>query len=396
MQYNLTLLAAERLLPGKRMPHTKSVATFFFDTDTKLSVPRLNAFFDLDDVSRSRPNHAIDAPLRLVFGSLYVSRGGNQKEWIHMTSCTLRQTHVESAVFCPSSTQSSGCRVLKLRISTTDKRPMSVSVFDMPRLARKYSNDLSLSISGSPLGSSLVENYLIGRPKLSTRVYSNDGRAAPVFSDFLEMPVDRFSVRLSILLNTKHISTPLTNWGEPTSALARYNNATLPVRDSDHFAPRLPTPAASDDALEAYLTSVGSVLKDALSAGLPFIPAATTATTSQHTPVYACHFGWLAALLLVAGTLFATGAAALALLLRAPLALDMLSYVASMTYANPRFRTPPGGTALDGVERARLLRHVRVRIGDVHGDGAGGVGEVAFVAADDVETRELERKCLYI
>jgi hypothetical protein len=126
---------------------------------------------------------------------------------------------------------------------------------------------------------------------------------------------------------------------------------------------------------------------------MAFIPAATTATAAMHTPVFACQRAWCAVLLLAAAALFATGAAALALQLRATLAPDMLRYVSSMTYANPYFGAPPGGSALDGMERARLLRDVRVRVGDV--SGGSSVGTVAFVAAKDVETRALERRRHY-
>ncbi len=101
----------------------------------------------------------------------------------------------------------------------------------------------------------------------------------------------------------------------------------------------------------------------------------------------------MALLLLASAALFTAGVASPALQLRCALAPDMLRYVASLTYANPHFGTPPGGSALDGMARAKLLRRVRVRVGDV--GGARDVGEVAFVAADEVETRELERTRLY-
>ncbi len=44
--------------------------------------------------------------------------------------------------------------------------------------------------------------------------------------------------------------------------------------------------------------------------------------------------------------------------------------------------------------RTWLLHDVRVCVGDVN--GSGDVGEVAFVAVDDVPTRKLERQRLYL
>jgi hypothetical protein len=226
------------------------------------------------------------------------------------------------------------------------------------------------------------------------------------------------------LLNTIHVDSLSTNIDNPASTLARYDNATWPSRDIEIFVAK-PPPRQFLNVSE-FLTIDDTLTNDirgAMIRGLPFIPAATTATTSVHTPVYACQWGWLATLLLAAGALSATGAAALALQLRYALPPDVLRYVSSMTIANAHFRTlPPGGTTLDGAERARLLRDVRVRLGDIRGADGGGdngddddnddddeedggtggssvdgadVGEIAFVAADDVATRRLDFKRLY-
>ncbi len=46
---------------------------------------------------------------------------------------------------------------------------------------------------------------------------------------------------------------------------------------------------------------------DAVTNGLPFILAATTATASKHTPVYVRRFSWLATLLLASAPLLLTG-----------------------------------------------------------------------------------------
>ncbi len=110
----------------------------------------------------------------------------------------------------------------------------------------------------------------------------------------------------------------------------------------------------------------------------------------------------MALLLLASAALFTAGVASPALQLRCALAPDMLRYVASMTYANPHFSTPPGGSALDKMARVHLLcrvrvhllRRVHVHVGDV--GGARSVGEVAFVAAAEVETRDLEQTRFYV
>jgi hypothetical protein len=128
---------------------------------------------------------------------------------------------------------------------------------------------------------------------------------------------------------------------------------------------------------------------------MPFVSAAANGTVVASTDVFVCQFGWLAALLLASGTLFGPGVyatLALAAAGGATLAPDMLRCVASITYANAYFSTAPGATALDAVQRARLLRCVTMRNGDVRLNGV--VGEVAFVAVDEHRLQSLDNERL--
>jgi hypothetical protein len=63
-----------------------------------------------------------------------------------------------------------------------------------------------------------------------------------------------------------------------------------------------------------------------------------------------------------------------------------------MTYENPWVKVPDGGTTLDAMERARLLKDVEVRVADVCGDE--NVGHIALAAG--VPLRKLERGRLYV
>lgn len=70
---------------------------------------------------------------------------------------------------------------------------------------------------------------------------------------------------------------------------------------------------------------------------------------------------------------------------------ELFGFVTSMTYENPWVKVPDGGTTLDAMERARLLKDVEVRVGDVCGNNQ--VGHTAFAAG--VPLRALERGRLY-
>jgi hypothetical protein len=108
---------------------------------------------------------------------------------------------------------------------------------------------------------------------------------------------------------------------------------------------------------------------------------ATNGTATKHTETFCCHFDWLTMLLLASSTLCCLGSASFALTIRLMLVPDMLRYVASMTYANLNFTVLPGATALDTIHRTRLLRDIRVRVGDIARKD-DNIGKVAFVAAD--------------
>jgi hypothetical protein len=62
---------------------------------------------------------------------------------------------------------------------------------------------------------------------------------------------------------------------------------------------------------------------------------------------------------------------------------EVLGFVSSVTRDNPYVRVPGGGSTLDGLERARLLRDVRVRIGDV-GEAGGEAGYIAVGSEERV------------
>ncbi|OAP65480.1 hypothetical protein AYL99_01452 [Fonsecaea erecta] len=98
---------------------------------------------------------------------------------------------------------------------------------------------------------------------------------------------------------------------------------------------------------------------------------------------YATNKLWIAVDFISQTVLF--GAAIAAFWLRKnTIAPDIFGYVSSLTRDNPHINLPDGGTTLGGLERARLLRNVKVRIADVSRDGQ--VGHVGLVA----ETRQAD------
>lgn len=131
----------------------------------------------------------------------------------------------------------------------------------------------------------------------------------------------------------------------------------------------------SNTNLSQYINATtGNVLPDYQQA---------TATFIRTHPAYKANYVWIVLLLVVATILLLC--ALLSLLLRIlTIAPDILGFVSSFTRDSPYFEPlGPGGSLLDGEQRARRLRNVRVQIADVQPEAE--VGHIAFV--------NLERKC---
>jgi hypothetical protein len=61
---------------------------------------------------------------------------------------------------------------------------------------------------------------------------------------------------------------------------------------------------------------------------------------------------------------------------------DYLGYVSTLAKESPYVRMPNGGVNLDGLDRARLMKDLRVRLGNVN-EGRGEVGRLAFARLED-------------
>ena len=79
------------------------------------------------------------------------------------------------------------------------------------------------------------------------------------------------------------------------------------------------------------------------------------------------------------------------------IAPDIIGYVSTMTRDNPHFSLPTGHGMLDGIERARLLRDVRVQIAEVVDMKDGDIGHVALrnVDREDVDEGRLRKWTKY-
>lgn len=117
----------------------------------------------------------------------------------------------------------------------------------------------------------------------------------------------------------------------------------------------------------------------------------------RYDPSYRLNYAWVTIdflscfILLVAPTVAVH-------LRRRTLAPDIFGYVSSLTRDNPHINLPEGGSTLSGLDRARMLKNVKVKIADVRGDdGIGRVG-LARLGSEESMTgvKDLEKVKRYV
>lgn len=119
----------------------------------------------------------------------------------------------------------------------------------------------------------------------------------------------------------------------------------------------------------------GSYPADGYRSATPFMPMTANSTTQISVEVIACDYVWLAILFATSGLLLAVAVAGVVLSLGC-YAPDITGFVSSMTYYNLYTELPDGGGALSATERSRLLKDVKIRIGDAQGQD--DIGRVVF------------------
>jgi hypothetical protein len=121
----------------------------------------------------------------------------------------------------------------------------------------------------------------------------------------------------------------------------------------------------------------------------------TEAVVIRQVRIYKADVPWIISLVVCSFILLILGIVSffLSLSLTAP---DIFDYVSSFTRDNPYINAPAGGSGLDGAERARLLRKLRVQFGDVQpGEEEGYISLRTFEGREDADRGRVHRKRMY-
>lgn len=380
----------ERLVPGRTWQNMSGdnspweSSTFFLQAastaeshSSGAETPRTDAFYGL--ANSSRPN-AIFEKRKITFASRHYD---GDKFSVNIANCSMGQIHTETEVYC----NNGRCSPVRIRKSRSDMRPETVTAFDHSMVELVLLESFPKAL-GSTRGSTQTEQFLFNTSSFPFVSPSNSYTNKSGWVDLSAIPSDVFSRRLSLVLNTYYqISlAPNAYMGTlPSNNFTLYGPDTLPGLDINAYLP-------------TNLSTVNTTFTDwypifasrVFGLEIAFVGATANATMVDTQEVYACNFAWFAALLAATAIIFVTGAVSL-ILKRKTLAPEIFGFVASMTYENPYVKIPEGGSMLDAMERARLLKDVELYLADVRGND--DIGHIALAAG--IPLRKLERGRLY-
>jgi len=244
-------------------------------------------------------------------------------------------TRVESHVQC----QQSRCAVDRMRLSETDRRAARTTPFDNFTVSENMFKAFTIATGESvAVRLATATEQFIDNPSTPFTM----GRVA-----LYKLPKDVFTERFALLFNSFYQAGLAPN----------YQTGALPTNMSVYD-------------LDYHLDGNNSS---------PFQSNATTARVAHYQRVYVSNRSWLALMMICSLILQICAIAGLVLKhrLRGP---DILGFVSSMTRDNQYTPLHPGGSTLDGLERARLLRNVPVRLEDVN--WSEDIGRIALTFTD--------------
>jgi len=278
---------------------------------------------DSNYASNSKSNP--DARYNIIYASM-----GDSEGWIAAYNCTVGLYHIESDILCSGS----NCHVRRVRPSQNATWSDSGWPFPSPSITLPYNMLFWLGEATTQAQSAVIspiDFYVAG---YDTPFMATVPGGATISYD--NVTGEQLAKRLQSLINT--------GW-----QLSFQNQFTAQTPPDNQTALALSTNISTTSLSEG---------------GVGYTTTATTGTTVSTEDIFVADKTWITVTVIVAFVLLFCGIASMVFKYgtRSP---DILGFVSSMTRDNPNFEQIPGGDKLDGLQRARVLRHVRVQIADV-------------------------------
>ncbi|KAJ0120257.1 hypothetical protein J7T55_001114 [Diaporthe amygdali] len=289
-------------------------------------------------------------------------------------SSEVTQVLVETYIVCEEGL----CRATKIRPSTTDHRPENITAFDFwGVVALDMLNHANGNIQWSPTLLELFMNETSTIPVYHASTWLDAAEA--YWPNLAKVEPVILSRRVTLLLNSA-IHLLYSYYG--------FAGALPPVESVDYGPPHTPSGGLSAAAAAYNVTTPGEHMSDVdqyvqniVSRGAAFVAASTEASVTQKTVIYKADYVYVTVLVISSLALTITGLVGMIMGLRTR-EPDVFDPVMGLTYNNSSLGLPNPGSTLDANARAKLLRGMRVRLGDVAGEksvGMVGVGRTPEV-----------------
>ncbi|PVH89609.1 hypothetical protein DL98DRAFT_647344 [Cadophora sp. DSE1049] len=328
-----------------------------YNTSSIWGMPKYVSFYlgSYTNAAGSRINGTDTSPMELVL----LSRSGSDLNTpqnitnITMIKCSMTPTFVETSIKC----QGRDCRVDRIRDSTAPHPPSVPLSQGISQIWTLFSTGLAEASGVTSVFSTPTEHYISGQTDFP---FANGMEMVSLYNTSLT----ELSTNLAQVINTYWLAS-LSPW-------ASTNN--LPDDPSD-------------------LTAGNSTI---LANFFPFSANGTNMTTSYLEEVYSCNRGWLGALIVSSLLLFVAGVVGTTLKYMS-IGPDVLGYVSTLVAHDPYTfeASQRGNTAMDGLERARYMHGIQIRLEDVREREQVGHIAVATVSGRGDSARKLKIGRIY-
>jgi len=287
--------------------------------------------------------------------------------------CTPFQVYIESSITCEKTPDTKICKVTAQRLSRLPHNPESVTYLSFREVVLGVS---ALLPNLSPLADNNPAQRYLYDPTSADGVISGaasnlgDGQSPLALK---EVSLAQFSDRLGQFLNT-FIYASMWNTTAYTIGASFEGMTNTPLGgNAASFKPASPR--------EIY-----EMIQNQTAAFT--VPA----SLQKQIRIYKVSYPW-AAVFTFATCAMLFSACGGVYFSRNTVVPDYLGYVSSLAKESPYVRMPNGGANLDGMDRARLMKDLRVRLGNVD-EGRGQVGRLAFARME--ETGVVRKDSFYV
>ncbi|KAE8451020.1 hypothetical protein EG329_004692 [Mollisiaceae sp. DMI_Dod_QoI] len=290
--------------------------------------------------------------------------------------CTPSQQYVESEIFCSKDKTTQQCQVTAQRPSILPHMP--------PELTYLSFNDVALGLTGLLQNSTpqfravnQLQNWILdptsGVALISTpNTGSNNEGETPLAFVSLKDIGDRLGQLVNAFIHG-----------------SMWNSTTYVIETPLYNITAMPTGGNNISLVPATTTDLVAMIQNKTAA------FTVTGTQINAAQVYLAFYPWLV-IFLLSDLVMLLAAITGVYFSRKTIVPDCLGFVSSLAKESPYIRMPDVGINMDGMDKAKLVKDMKVRLGDVSEFEGGNsqIGRLAFARME--ETTKVKRGKLYI